>query len=303
LKTNQHIIGFGLFVASIASFALACSGSEDGAPQPPEIPSTEETPHAMEEAQQTTGPKVLVPGESSMEEWLEEFPDFAISDEEIARVARETVKSVQHYDWGGPGHLDPASIPNPYRHVGLGVTITRPAEWVWLPETSAPGYASQNDPAVRTTVVREHWDDPYRTPMIAMASAPDPVDGRDIRIALFVRPMPVQSKSNQVFINNPRGIVQGELRRTKRDHSSYEMLEEPSDITISGISGAVARMRYTVRGGESESRTLDETITCFARPPYLFFLRVYRPSDAAGSTDQTISDVLESLQIENGVSG
>ena len=314
MKTHQHIIGFGLFVAVTASLALACSRSEDAAPQAPQLPESSQsplgtdTPLAAEApqtmaAQQTAGSKGLIPGEASMEEWLEEFPAFAISDEEIARVAREALENFEPYDWGGPGQLDPASTPNPYRHVGLGVTITRPSEWVWLPETSAPDYASQNDPAVRTTVVREHWDDPSRTPMIAMASVPDPVDGRDVRIALFVRPIPGSLSMLEAFIGNSHKVVQGELRKVAIDQENYELIEETGAITVSGITGATARVRYTVRGDESESRTLDETITYFARPPYLFFLRIYRPADAPGSTDQTIRDVLESLQIENGVAG
>lgn len=201
-------------------------------------------------------------------------------------------------DWGPPGRLDPERVPNPYVNRALSVQIARPAGWVWLPETCMPDFATRSEPIGNGPIAPEDWNDPIRTPLVAMASVPNPQWGRDAVALLYVRPFVGELFDAQAFLSQATRTVLNSSRSRSEQFSGYAVVGEPSPADVGGLAGASVRIRYDATTADGTTLPASEQIWHGVRGRFFFYFHVITPEAAGPEVQTAVEAIRDSLHLE-----
>ncbi len=199
-----------------------------------------------------------------------------------------------------PATLDPAAVPNPYESVGLGVSMRRPDDWVWLPMTSRPDFADHAERLPDDPMVPADWHAPIVTPIIATAPVPDPVRGRDPIVELFIRP-----SLNAVIQYRPEhctkyalSILEHFAGARTRDYDNVDSTMAPTPAGLGGLDGGVTRIAYDVTQPDGSTLRASETRWLARRGRSSFSLHVTTASGDDPALEQIIEAIRDSIRID-----
>ena len=150
--------------------------------------------------------------------------------------------------WGEAGRFDPASLPDRYENSALGIRIAKPREWVWLPETSMPDYATREPGSLLKAYEPGDWGAPNDTPLIAMASVANQQRNRDVEIRLMVKPQTDHSMHQFSYVRGgPKGFLNATAYPGILRSKGRKVVEEAEAHQVSGLEGAVMRFDWIAR--------------------------------------------------------
>jgi hypothetical protein len=200
--------------------------------------------------------------------------------------------------WGPAGRLDPASLGHTYTNAAVGVSVTKPAGWVWLPATSMPDFASRRERLPADEVVPEEWADPIQTPLIAMASRPDPQWGRDAVVLLQVRPLVGPPGLLANLSTDPVRMAGASVLQRGTQHQGFAIVEDAAPVALSGLEGATIRIRYEVGLSDGTLLPTSERVWHARRDRLFVYLNAILPEDAGPEVQATIGEIHDSLRID-----
>ena len=200
--------------------------------------------------------------------------------------------------WGPAGRLEPASVANPYVNAAIGVAITKPDDWTWLPMTSMPDFASRTERVPRDEVVPEEWADPIRTPLIAMSSRPDPQWGRDPVVLLQARPLVGPPGLADGISDDPVRIAGAAVLQRGTQYAGFAVVEEAVATDVAGRPGAVIRIRYDVATPDGVLWPASERVWHTRRDRFFFYLNAILPENAGPEVWSAIDRIHDSLRID-----
>ncbi len=201
-------------------------------------------------------------------------------------------------NWGPPAKLDPASVPNPYVNVGIGVSIERPESFVWLPESSMPDFQQYTERIPILEFDPQDYADPIQQPLISMASKPDPQWGRDVVALLFARPIAADLVAVADYFTEGHRIIPHILARRGLVYPGFEVVEAPVFEEVDGKDGATTRARYDVPDENGNLLPTTEAVWLTRIGRYLIFLNIIYPENADAQTLEQVRAIADSLRID-----
>jgi hypothetical protein len=186
-----------------------------------------------------------------------------------------------------------------WRSRAFGVSIEKPPDWVFLPETSLryDAWWRIRDRAE----LRERLDWPGKKPLVALASRDDPVPGRDAIV--YVHVIPVRANEN------PRGLkmalslaswkaVKAFIVASSGDQDAFVREDETRPHSIAGIEGAEVDATYRTQENVTAWPT-RERMAHLKRDEEFWYVRRIGPDPFPPELEQQFDRIVASLQLED----
>lgn len=197
----------------------------------------------------------------------------------------------------GCGPPQPIVDGDVWRSRAFGVSIEKPADWVFLSETSLLYDARRR---VRDRAeMRERLDWPGRKPLVGMASRADPVAGRDALVYVHVIPIRPNERERglEMQLKLPaEAAVQVYAGSIAGHQEDFEQGEETRSREISGFEGAEVDTRYRTAEDGTRWPTLERVIH-FKRGEEYWYVRRIGPDPSPPELEQQFERILASLKL------
>lgn len=173
----------------------------------------------------------------------------------------------------------------------VGLEITKPATWYYI---SAPQYLDN----VRSTKLSDHdlqtWILKYATaPLVSIAKSSEPTLGVSAVFKVQVKP------SGPLKGQPPTALVAAVLRLAQKAFKDYQLEQPPTEVEISGIKSAYARINYTAQLSDGSSHPATSETWVVPRGEYFFILGAVSAQDDKTGCREEISAIVRSVKIDH----
>lgn len=183
-----------------------------------------------------------------------------------------------------------AGDPEIFNNPTAGLQLTKPAEWHYI--TAAQNM--ENIKAIKLSDEEFHAAmQKYATaPLVAMTKFPEPFEDVNPSFKVNIKPYGgLKGKGPEELIN----LVIPQFQKTFKD---FELVQPPTEVEVSGIKSAYARMNYTME--IHDGRTFPTTSELWIVPRGDYFLMIgagTRQDEKTGSREE-IDAILKTVKIE-----
>lgn len=181
---------------------------------------------------------------------------------------------------------DPAVFNNPT----AGLQVTKPAEWSYVT-------AAQNMDNLKATKLNDEEFhaamQKYATaPLVAMTKFPEPFE--DVNPSFKVNLKPYGGLKG----TPPQEIINLVVPQFQKAFKDFVLVQPPTDVVVSGIKSAYARMNYTME--IPDGRTFPTTSELWIVPhgDYFFMIGAGSRQDEKTGSREEIQSILKTVKIE-----
>jgi len=182
-----------------------------------------------------------------------------------------------------------------YSTTALGFSITKPASWRFLPETSLPTDGE------RANDREQYWeivDRPALFPVIAFEAPGAGEDGPRVRVrAIPLRPEDSDQAIQLITSRAPQQYV-GFAMAPRHRHLNLTVQEEPAPVEVSGREAGKIVLSYGLRREGDSALPVEERIYFVRRDVLSFWIEMAAPAPMDPSVAEEFDRILESFQIE-----
>jgi hypothetical protein len=183
-----------------------------------------------------------------------------------------------------------ASEEDEFKNPTVGFYATKPAAWHFLT-------AQQNLENLKRTKLN---DEEFKAAMLKYAQAPlfaivkypEPFDDVNPSFRVSVRP------AGSLKGTDPKKLFEPFLAQMQRLYKDYKLIQPVSDVVVSGLRGAYARVDYTLEAPGVGSFPTTSELWIIPRGDFLFILGAGTRQDEKTGTRAQIRAILETVRID-----
>lgn len=184
-----------------------------------------------------------------------------------------------------------ATASDQYVNQTLGLSVTKPAAWVFLSAADVAGNLE------RTKLDDKEFEAKLQkyasAPLVAIAKHPEPFDDLNPSFRLQVKPYgALQGKTAEELLQ----LVLPQLTRAFKDAA---ITQAPTQVTVAGISSAYGQIEYTLEAQDGRMFPTTSEIWIVPRESYFMLIGAGTRQDEKTGTRQEIRDILNTLTIED----
>lgn len=183
-----------------------------------------------------------------------------------------------------------AAEPDVYNNPTTGLEVTKPAEWSYL--TATQNMENIKDAKLKDEEFHAAIQKYATAPLVAMTKYPVPYD--DVNPSFKVNIKPFGNLKGM----SPQDIISLVVPQFKNAFQDFVLVQPPTEVVVSGIESAYARMNYTMEIPDGRSFPTTSELWIIPRGDYFFMVGAgTRQDERTGSRDE-IQAILSSLKIE-----
>ncbi|TYK64672.1 hypothetical protein [Colwellia echini] len=183
-----------------------------------------------------------------------------------------------------------ANTDDTFDSISAGIKITKPASWHFL--SAQQNIENLKSVDWRNAKTKDLVLKYAKAPLVAMMKYPEPYE--DINPSLKIN---IQSLGD-FSADNPNNILNLILPHLKKAFIDLEVIQEPIEITLSGLKASYMRFNYNlvVPGGESFPTTSEMWLV--PRGDYYFMIGSGTRQDEKTGSRKEIKEILNTLIID-----
>ncbi|MCL1480494.1 hypothetical protein MIH18_11680 [Marinobacter sp. M3C] len=183
-----------------------------------------------------------------------------------------------------------ATEPDVYSNPTAGFQVTKPAEWSYI--TAAQNM--DNIKAIKLSDEEFHAAmQKYATaPLVAMAKYQEPFD--DVNPSFKVNLKPFGDFKGKP----PQDIISFAVPQFKNAFKNFVLVQPPTEVVVSGIKSAYARMNYTIEVPDGRSFPITSELWIVPHGDYFFMIGAGTRQDEGTGSRKEIQNILSTLKIE-----
>jgi hypothetical protein len=188
------------------------------------------------------------------------------------------------------GYSAYASDPEVFKNQTAGFQVTKPAEWHYV--TAAQNL--ENIKAAKLTDKEFHAAMlKYATaPLVAMTKFPEPYDDLNPSFKVNVKPY------GQLKGQDPAQLINLLVPQFKNVFKDFDLAQPPTEVIISGIRSAYARMNYTLQISDGRSFPTTSELWIVPHGEYFFVIGAGTRQDENTGSRKEIAAILETVKIQ-----
>ncbi|WP_328186329.1 hypothetical protein [Marinobacter sp. OP 3.4] len=189
--------------------------------------------------------------------------------------------------WAGTISADSGDV---FHNPTVGLTVTKPSGWHYV--TAARN--RENIDQIHLTDKEFHaaMKEYAQAPLVAMAKHPEPFDDLNPSFKVNLKPF------GQLKGTPPGRIIRLVVPQFENVFKDFEMVQPPTEVTVSGIESAYARMDYTMELPDGRSFPTTSGLWIVPHGDYFFMIGAGTRQDEATGSRAEIQEILKTLDIE-----
>ncbi|CAM2065755.1 hypothetical protein SCOR_10250 [Sulfidibacter corallicola] len=183
-----------------------------------------------------------------------------------------------------------ADPPHQFEDTTIGLKISKPASWRFTSSEEHLenlGKLKKIDEGFKDKLLKYST-----TPLVAMNKYEETFDDLNPHLKIFIKPL------GELKGQDPKEIVRGNLAELEKVFKDYEVVQKPTDIVISNLNGAYARITYTAGSQDGQSFPACSEFWFVPRGNHYFLISAGTPKDDTTGIRLEIRDILDTLVIE-----
>lgn len=183
-----------------------------------------------------------------------------------------------------------AADPGVFSNPTAGLQVTKPAEWSYI--TAAQNM--DNIKAMKLSDEEFHAAmQKYATaPLVAMIKFPEPFE--DVNPSFKVNLKPYGGLKGKP----PQEIISLVVPQFQKAFKDFVLVQPPSEVVVSGIKSAYARMNYTMEIPDGRTFPTTSELWIVPRGDYFFMIGAGTRQDEKTGSREEIQSILKSVKIE-----
>ncbi len=180
--------------------------------------------------------------------------------------------------------------PDVFHNPTAGLRVTKPAEWTYMT-------ATQNMDNIKAMKLSDEEFQAamqkYATaPLVAMAKYPEPFEDLNPSFKVNIKPYGgLKGKS-------PREMIKLVVPQFQRAFKDFSLVQPPTEVEVSGIKSAYARMTYTMEIPDGRTFPTTSELWIVPRGDYFFMIGAGTRQDEKTGTRDEIQAILKTVRIE-----
>jgi hypothetical protein len=182
-----------------------------------------------------------------------------------------------------------------YTSTTLGLALSKPQDWRFLPETSLPTDGERSDDHLE---LWEILDRPALIPIVTFAADGSGEDGPLVRLRAVPLGRGDSDQAKQLMKSLAVGKVIYQALNPRTKHLDLVIKDDSTPLEISGHDAAEMVVTYRRRIGEGSGPALEERIVLLRRGVVFFWLEMLAPAPVDPDVAANFDRVLASLQVD-----
>lgn len=178
-----------------------------------------------------------------------------------------------------------------FKNPTVGFQITKPADWNYI--TAVRNMENIKSMKLTDEEFQAAMQKYATAPLVAIAKYPEPYDDVNPSFKVNIKPY------GDLKGIGPKEIIRLVLPQLQNAFKDFELVQLPTEVSVSGITSAYARMNYTME--ISNGRTFPTTSELWIVPHGDYFFMIgagTRQDEKTGNRDE-IQEILRTVKIEH----
>jgi len=179
---------------------------------------------------------------------------------------------------------------NTFKNHTAGLEVTKPDSWSFL--TAQENFDLIKDAEYKDKDFQEMMRKYAAAPLVAMMKYPEPYDDLNPSFKVNIKPFGRNKGADG------KQVISMLLPQFKKIFKNFEVIQSPSDVEVSGLKAAYAKVNYTMEIQDGRTFPTTSELWIVPRGDYFFMIGVGSRQNEEESTVEEIKQIINSIKID-----